>query len=592
MLFTTVRSTVEDLIRDVRNGRIGLPDLQRPFVWKDVKVRDLLDSMLKGYPIGFVMLWEAPDSYDNVSHIGKNEKKHSRPDYLVIDGQQRLTALLSALYGVPVKDKNYQERTIKISYNPLQKENFLAVWTKAIDNNVEWIPCISDIVGANERNEISKFRRAYIRKVNGNREKNNLPMLTDDEEDFIEERLKDILDVLRYELPTLEIRKEADEEDVASIFVRVNSGGQNLNENSFIETLLSVYDNETHELIHQFCADSWIIKEKTSYNPILKLAPSHLIRMVIGVGFRRTRLRYAYMLLRGRNLQTRSFSEEERERNLTCFKETLKVVTSLNNWHDFINLFLRAGYVKDFLVTSSNVVVFSYVLYLIGKYQYKVPILQLHHIITVWIFMTSITGFYSSSTESTVEKQFADFRSITTANGFVQYLQQTIDTAFTDDFFMYTLPKELNSASPLSPGWLGYIASLNILGTPMLFSTIPMSRYFDMGISGTKRAYDKHHIFPKNYLTKVGYETDRERNQIANFTYLDYNTNIYIADKPPKEYIHEFKEKLGAAQYELSCQQNGLPENFEQLEYTEFLRQRRVLMARIIKKAYIMLKHT
>lgn len=142
-LFDSFPSKVDTLLRDVRTGRIGLPDLQRPFVWSDAKVRDLLDSMLKGYLVGFVMIWEAPDSYENVSHIGNNDKMYSRPSDLVIDGQQRLTALLSALYGTAVKDKKYQERVIKISYHPLKDTELLAVWTKAIDNDIEWIPCIS-----------------------------------------------------------------------------------------------------------------------------------------------------------------------------------------------------------------------------------------------------------------------------------------------------------------------------------------------------------------------------------------------------------------------------------------------------------------
>ena len=73
-LFDNIPSRVSDLLSDVRNGRIGLPDLQRPFVWKDNKVRELLDSMMKGYPIGYIMLWASPEDYENTGHIGKNDK--------------------------------------------------------------------------------------------------------------------------------------------------------------------------------------------------------------------------------------------------------------------------------------------------------------------------------------------------------------------------------------------------------------------------------------------------------------------------------------------------------------------------------------
>ena len=121
-LFKNIPSKVGDLVKDVRNGRIGLPDLQRPFVWKDNKVRELFDSMLKGYPIGYIMLWESPSDYESKkSAIGQNAKTYEEPKELVIDGQQRLTALVAAMFAVKVKDKNFADREIKISYNPLTR---------------------------------------------------------------------------------------------------------------------------------------------------------------------------------------------------------------------------------------------------------------------------------------------------------------------------------------------------------------------------------------------------------------------------------------------------------------------------------------
>ena len=401
-LFRNIPSSVDHLLNDVKNGRIGLPDLQRPFVWTDSKVRNLLDSMLKGYPIGYIMLWKSPENYDAINHIGDNEKAFKRPADLVIDGQQRLTALLAAIYGIAVKDKKYRTRNIKISYNPLNNE--FAVWTQPKEQDAEWISAISDIFEADQKHTISKFRRSYIKNVNEKHRKNGKDSLTDEEEDLIEERINGILDLLKFPLPTLEISANASEEDVADIFVRVNSGGQNLTEKNFIETLLSVYDSEVHDTINKFCADSWIPADGTSYNPILKLDPSHIIRAVVGVGFSRARLRYAYMLLRGKNLKTGEFSVEKQNENLELFKKALQQVTDLNNWHDFINLVLSAGYLKDTIVSSSNAIVFSYVLYLIGKYEYKVPVIVLHHIIKEWIFMAMVTGFYTGSTESEVEK--------------------------------------------------------------------------------------------------------------------------------------------------------------------------------------------
>lgn len=583
-LFDNIPSKVADILSDIKNGRVGLPDLQRPFVWQDNKVRELLDSMMKGYPIGYIMLWASPDDYENTVHIGKNEKIYKRPNDLVIDGQQRLTALLAAMYGVTIMDKNYKERAIRISFNPLTRE--FAIWTPAFEKNPEWISEISQVFAADEEHNISKFRKAYIKIVNEGRAKNNEEELTEDEEDRIEENINDLLNLGIYSLPILKINSKANEENVADIFVRVNSGGQNLTEKNFIETLIAVYDNAVHDKINQFCADSRIPANGTSFNQILQVDPSHLIRMSVGVGFRRARLRYVYMLLRGKNLKTGEITQNIREENLKIFKESLDMVTNLNNWHAFMNLFASAGYLKGSFVASSNAVVFSYVLYLIGKYDYKVSSVELQKIISKWIFMSTITGFYTGSTESQVEKQFADLRDVHNADEFVVYLDSVIANRFTDDYFEYSLPSELNSSSATSPAWYGYIAAINVLGTPMLFSTAPLSQYFILGTSGDKNSIDKHHIFPKNYLGKIGYNNDRDRNQIANFTYLDYATNIDISDAPPTEYVSRYRDKLGEEGYKLACKQNALPENFEQLSYPEFLIKRRILMAQIVKKAY------
>lgn len=583
-LFDNIPSKVEDLLSDVKNGRIGLPDLQRPFVWKDNKVRELLDSMMKGYPIGYIMLWASPEDYENTGYIGKNDKIYKQPDDLVIDGQQRLTALLAAMYGVTIKDKDYKERKIRISFNPLTRE--FDVWTPAFERNPEWISEISSVFMADQEHNISKLRKAYIRKVNEGRVKNGESELTDDEEDIVEQNINDLLNLNIYSLPTLKINSKADEEDVADIFVRVNSGGQNLTEKNFIETLIAVYDNAVHDKINKFCAESRIPANGTSFNQILQVDPSHLIRMAVGVGFRRARLRYAYMLLRGKDLKTGEITQDVRQDNLRIFKEALDEVTNLNNWHAFMNIFASSGYLKGNLVASSNAVVFSYVLYLIGKYDYKVPSLKLQKIICKWIFMSTITGFYTGSTESEVEKQFADLRDVSNADEFVAYLNAVIANKFTDDYFEYSLPAELNSSSATSPAWYGYIAAINVLGTPMLFSTAPLSQYFVLGTSGDKNSVDKHHIFPKHYLEKIGYSNDRDRNQIANFTYLDYATNIDISDDPPIEYVGRYRDKLGEEGYKLACAQNALPENFEQLSYPEFLNKRRLLMAQIVKKAY------
>jgi hypothetical protein len=583
-LFERVDRKVGNLLDDVINGRIGLPDLQRPFVWADSKVRNLFDSMMKGFPIGYVMLWASPDNYTNTKSIGVGDKEFKRPDDLVIDGQQRLTSLLAAMTGMEVLDKNFKRRRIKISFDPLEK--VFEVWTQAFERSHKYIADISEVFKAHENLEISKFRRAIINKMNDGRKRNEQPELTDEEQDLIEENINLLLSLRNYTIPTLRILSKADEEDVAEIFRRVNSGGQNLNENNFIETLLAVYDNEMHDKIKQFCADSRVPAKNTSYNQIIDVDPSHIIRVAIAYGFHRARMRYGYKLLRGDDLDAGTTSVETREKNMQIFREALERVVNLNDWHGFINLFAEAGYLGKDQVRSNYVVVFSYVFYLMGKYEFNVAPLELRHAIIRWIFMSTITSFYSSSPESTVERQMADLRNIHNGEEFISYLDDTVKLRMNETYFSVELEKELISSSATSPLWFGYVASINVLGTTMLFSNTPQSKYWIIGADGDKKSIDKHHIFPKHHLETIGIDSDRDRNQLANFTYLDYNTNIEISDDAPSLYIERYKAKFGEESYAKHLADNAIPMGFENMNYFEFLDARRKLMAGIIKKAY------
>ncbi len=589
-LFKVINLSVDELLKDVLSGRTGLPDLQRPFVWKDCKVRELLDSMLRGFPVGFVMLWESPSDYENKTQIGDNAKSYSTPRDLVIDGQQRLTALLAAIKGIKIKDVNYKERNIKIAFNPLKRE--FEVWSQAYERSSEWISSISEVFKAKENNSLLRFKRDFMAQLEERRAKDDLfGKVTEEEETLIDNNINDLLNLSTYTIPTLSIQDAASEEDVADIFVRVNSGGQKLTEKNFIETLLAVYDNDLHKQINDFCQSSRIpVAGGTAYNQIIEADPVHLIRASVGVAFHRARLRYAYMLLRGKNLTTGKSDAVTQITNLAKFRDALQIVVNLNNWHAFMDIIANAGYLKDSLISSNNAVVFSYMLYLIGKEEYKMSPIPLKRLMVRWVFMSTITGYFTDSPESTVERIFADLRNIDDAEGFATYLSGEIANRFTDDYFNYNLINDLVTSSSTSPIWFGYVASLNVLNYPMLFSTTPTSKYFQYGASGTKSMIDTHHIFPKKYLEKIGFKEDRDRNQIANYTFLDYSTNIDISDNPPSEYVEKYRQLLGADGYKAACEQNALPVGFENMDYHTFLVERRKLMAELIRKAYETLK--
>lgn len=570
-IYNPISLEVGNILKDVQTGKIGLPDLQRPFVWGNEKVRDLLDSMLRGYPIGYVMLWDSPsDNAGKKSAIGSNQKVYAVPKSLVIDGQQRLTALLSSLYGVPVRDKNFRERTVKIAYDPIARSFKNA--DASTERDSHYVPDVSEAFAANHDNKLSAYRRAFIKRLNEANAKKGEPELDDGGEDAVESGLNALLGLERYLLPTLEISESADEETVSDIFVRVNSQGQALKQDDFIMTLLSVYEPAMRERIEEFCAMSHAPAKGTSYNPLMTVSPTHIIRATVGVGFKRGRLRYAYQILRGRDLKTKETTPETRAENFATFGRALDLVLDLNNWHAFINTLAEAGYVCSDQVGSGNALMFCYAFYLIGRYEFDMEPLAVRGLVRRWYFAAAITGLYVGSFESEFEQQLNDVSRLDTADEFQAYFDRRLAAIMTDDYFSITLPSSLDANEATGPTWWGFVAAQVVLGAKALFSTAPLSQLLLMGSSGSKKALDKHHLFPDNYLKSRGYLSQRSNR--GNFTLVDYQNNIYISDDAPSEYVRKYRDSLGEDEYRRNCEEHALPIGFEDLDYEEFLGRR------------------
>ena len=583
LLYTPVYLAVDDILKDIRSGRIGLPDLQRPFVWPNNKIPKLLDSMLRGFPIGYIMLWEAPtDSDDKKSSIGTNDKAYASPKELVIDGQQRLTALLSSFYGISIKDKNYKDKVIRIAFDPIDRtfENANA----STDKNPRYVSSISEVFSAKRENRLSSYRREFIRQLNEAKAKKKERELTGEEEDAIENGLNALLDLDGYMIPTLSINSDADEEMVAEIFVRVNSGGQTLKEKDFIMTLLSVYSPSMRDRIEQFCEDSRKPAQGTSYNPLTEVDPINIIRAAVIVGFKRGRLKYAYQILRGRDLKTGITSIETRVESLNAFGLALDMVLNLNNWHAYIQALGEAGFICREQISSDNALAFCYAFYLIGRYEFGIKPIAIRKLIRKWYFACSLTSLYAGSFETVLERQINDISAMKSPSEFEAYLERNIGALLTDDYFKITLPNDLNANEATGPTWQGFVAAQIILGAKSLFSTVPLSSLLTLGSSGTKKAVDKHHLFPDNYLKQIG-QLDSRSNR-ANFTLVDYDNNIYISDEAPSAYVPTYKQEMGEQEYLRNCQEHALPVGFETMDYEEFLEQRRTLMASVIKRGF------
>ena len=140
--FKRVDYDLSGLLHYIDIGDIGLPDIQRPFVWANTKVRDLFDSMYRGFPVGYLLFWENTQT-NGAKTIGVENKQHSVPQRLIVDGQQRLTSLYAVFRGRKVLDADYKERNIEIAFRP--RDGKFEVADAAIRRDPEWISNISSL---------------------------------------------------------------------------------------------------------------------------------------------------------------------------------------------------------------------------------------------------------------------------------------------------------------------------------------------------------------------------------------------------------------------------------------------------------------
>lgn len=585
MVFKRADYRLDALLADIETGELGLPDLQRPFVWQNIKVRDLLDSMLRGYPIGYLMLWDAPDDINREKQIGVEQHTIKAPKQLIIDGQQRLTSLYAVMYGKEVLDSRFQKKTVSIAFNPLKRE--FEVTSAAHRKSAEWISDVS-VVFKNTSGSY-RFIGNFIDKLSEYREQIDNP-LSSEEKDQIADNIQVLLSLKDYTVPTLIISNKTDEEAVADIFVRVNSKGKSLNENDFILTLISVHDESVRRKIEKFCSDALIpVKSGTSYNQLFSPKASHIIRAVMAYGFKRARLRYAYMVLEGKDLSTGLYDSTRREKMFDQLRSKLDIVLNLSNWHDFMKCLVTAGYVSSSLIAADNAIVYTYVMYLIGLCDFKLDRLELRKLIALWFYMSTVTMRYSISTESTVQSDLNDIEKLATAAEFRNYIMQRIEETFTDDFFAIQLPANMETSASISPAWNAYCAAQNILGTDAMFSSVPLKVLLSPGSGGNKSSVDKHHLFPRAYLPTIGHTSRQEINQIANFAYIEWPQNIAISDEAPSVYWPEITSSMNTDAIRRTCDENALPEGWEYMDYPEFLAARRQLMAEIVKCGYMAL---
>ena len=582
--FKRVDYDLSNLLTYIDIGDIGLPDIQRPFVWSNSKVRDLFDSMYRGFPVGYLLFWANGMVNDGVKQIGSPTKQHTVPNLLIVDGQQRLTSLYAVFRGRKVLDDDYRDRQIEIAFRP--RDGKFDVADAANRKDPEWIPNISEMWAT--KNSSRKLVNNFISQLSSK------TPLTDQEEEQIAHNLDRLLDLQNYPFTALEIASTVDEEQVADIFVRINSEGVKLNQADFILTLLSVFWEEGRRELELFCRQSRLPPAPgagpSSFNHFIQPDPDQLLRVTVALGFDRGRLKSVYQVLRGKNLDSGEFSAESRNQQFTVLQQAQAQVQNLTHWHQFLSALIGAGFRSGQMISSQSALLYAYAFYLIGRIRHGLPAHALQKVIGRWFFFATLTGRYTGSPESIMDGDLNRIKGTKDGATFIQILEGVMASEFTNDYWTITLSAGFESSSARSPALFAFIASQNKLGAPVLFSNKKVGDMIDPSLRTTKAPLERHHLFPRAWLEKHDIMDLKLINQQANLALVEWPDNIDISDSSPTVYVPELRKRFSGDAWETMHELHALPLGWENLEYLEFLAQRRKLMAGITRRGFEGLK--
>lgn len=580
-LFKEVNYNLATLIQQIDLGVIGLPDLQRPFVWSDTKIRDLFDSMYKGYPVGYFLFW-ANANIETTKAIGTAEKQ-KHPNLLIVDGQQRLTSLYAVLNGQEIVRENYSKSTIVIAFNPLDDK--FEVPDASIRKNPRYFHNISEIW--KKDTDIFEIVENYLETLERVRE------VTKEEKKQIKQSFSTLKNLETYPFSVLELSATISEEQVADVFVRINSQGKTLNQADFILTLMSVFWEDGRRDLEEFCRLCRLPSKDTAspFNYLIDPDPDQMLRVSVGMAFRRARLQYVYSILRGKDLESGEFSSDRRDDQFEALRQGQAKVLNIQNWHEFVKAIKIAGFAKSDYISSKNNLVYAYTFFLIGREDYKMNLYDLKKLIARWFFMCSITGRYTGSPETAMEMDLARLRQVDTPEGFASVLSEIIDSQLTEDFWSIRLPMSMATSSSSSPSLYAYYAALYTLDAYGLFSKLRISDLLQEGLKSKKSAVERHHLFPKAWLQRNGFTEQRETNQIANYALIEWSDNISIADKHPSEYLSFYLNRLNSEDKSKMYYWHALPDDWDAMGYNDFLIERRKKIAKLIKDAYQKICH-
>lgn len=591
--YTVVQYSIDNVLNWIDSGKIAIPEIQRPFVWSSTKVRDLIDSLYRGYPVGYLITWQTGD-------VRLKDGSSSHTKQILIDGQQRTTALATALGGRSIVTKDYKKARIQVAFNPLLERFETA--TPVIRNSPEWISDIATV----KPEALFDLVADYLAKNPGAEPK------------VVQQRLTRLVAIKNHQVGVIDLDDGLDIETVTEIFVRINSSGARLTPADFAMSKIASWGDEGSELrkyIDYFChlavaphayealADNdpafattpafrriaWLRHDSSDlYDPTYQ----DVLRVAGMLGFARGRMDAVVSLLSGREPDTRAFDAALVGKSFEALREALDRITSEYEFTQFRLILQSAGYVSASLITSVNAVNFAYALYLRLRRDSSLGHGAVQSVVRRWFVMSMLTGRHSGSFETQWDQ---DLRRIDEV-GIVNHLATIERTLLTDSFWEAALPQELVSSSSRAPVFIAFLASqINGGARGFLSKHIRVSAM--LGESGSG---DLHHLFPKAYLAEHGVVDRVDQNQVANMVVLETPINIRIGKLPPHAYMARVNQQVDGGVPDLgeivvsedlarNLVENAVPASLaagDVSDYRVFLERRRTQMALAIRDFY------
>lgn len=595
--FTLMQYSVSAILGLIEAQQFVIPEIQRPFVWKRAQVRDLIDSLYNGYPTGYIITWKNPDVQTKSGTMAGGK-------HVLIDGQQRITAIMAAIAGLEVLDEDFNNDRIKIAFNPLAEDptKRFAVQDASHLKDKKWIPDIAEIFKTDFR------QRAFENEYASNNENVDL--------DELSETLTKLKGIANRQIGVIELDHMLDIDEVTEIFIRINSKGTALSQSDFVMSKMAADiahgGNTLRKVVDYFCHLSvkpdfypqmqkdvefgktdyastikWLAKDNEDiYNPDY----NDMLRVAFMYSFDRGKLSDLLSLLSGRDFETREFREDIIEDSYERLSNGVKAFIKEYNFAQFILAIKGAGFKSGKLLNSKMTLDFAYMLYLKLCQDPTIPNDQVKHHVQKWFVLSTLTSRYIGSPESVMSR---DIRNIN-EKGFLNFFNEIEASALSDTFWNITLPQNLETSSTNSPAFNTFLAAQINMNCNSLFMHGTMISDL-LNISG-----DVHHIFPKAYLKNNGVDAKGRYNQVANFAYLDTQVNKAISDDAPNVYFGKALEQCltknavignitDSDAFKKNLEENAIPEmvvNMTVDDYDKFLNERRRLMAKLIEKYY------